>query len=246
MKRLVYFTFLFVNVLLLSCTKDHDIEPKPNDTEKSQLQTSIVGKWTVESRSGRTTADNAFLEFLTDGTCIIYNIADTLVTGKFEATSGTEINLAKFGTLTEVKFEQGKVNLKLAYSGKKLTITAGKVAIVDSSDKTKLLSRNWSLTKEENGADFFVSGLGVDKVTVLFSASGTYLVQFSNKGQLVEAGMLNWKWHSAKADRIVYWEDGTAVNEDKNYVIIRELTKDILKTTEYPNGQLSNLVLIPN
>ncbi|WAC12402.1 hypothetical protein [Dyadobacter pollutisoli] len=238
---------LVVFALATSCSKDHEL-PDPDDLSGNEkLQTDILGKWIVETSSGRTMTDNAFLEFLSDSSFIIYSITDTTVTGTFKVTSNTEISLANFGTMSEIKITQDKISFKLAFSGKWLAISAVKSTLVDASDKTKLLSRSWSLTTDESGAILLDNDLGADKATVLISASGTYFAQFLSKGHAVESAMGNWKWHSTKTDRFVYWEDGEPINEETNYMIIRELTKDILKTTDpQPDGTFEYFVYIPD
>jgi hypothetical protein len=228
---------------VISCTKDHGIDPKPdNPSKKEELQKDILGKWIVETSSGRTMGDNAFLEFLSDSTYIIYNITDTLVTGTFEATSGTEISLEGFGSLNEIKFASEKISFKLVYSGKTITITAGKSGVIDPGDKTKLLTKNWSLTTEEGGSALINETTGIDRVTILFTASQTYLVQFFSNGKLVESGMNNWKWHALDPNRFVYWEDGQDIKEG-NYGVIHELSETHLKVTDNADGNPLTFVL---
>lgn len=240
------FTSFVVSVLLLvflsACSDDHTTDPGPEtnpDTEK--LQKSIVGKWVVESRSGRTMAQTAFIEFLSDSTFVLYNVTDTLVQGKFNATSGTDVSLEKFGSLSEIRFAQNKISFKLTYANNILTISANKVDAVESSDRTNKLSGSWSLTADENGVDFFNEnndwGKMVVKITFFFSPSGTFIGQVYAADGLILSETRNWKWHSDKADRFVFWEDGAVVNEQKDYVIIRQLTESILKTQEYHPDQ---------
>ncbi|TDE08288.1 hypothetical protein [Dyadobacter psychrotolerans] len=241
MKRIVFTNlfFLFAFALLFqSCSKDSKDMPQPETpNEKGKLQSDIVGKWIIQSSSGRTTADEAFLEFLSDSTFLVYNVSQTLATGKFNAISATEISLDKFGSIKEIKISQDKISLKLTYSAKTLTITANKSAAVDTSDKTKLLSHLWSLTADQDGASILTNNSQwekpVDKVTFLFTSSGTYLAQIFSKGEVFESQTINWKWHSTKSDRLVFWTMGSTLNEERDYVIIRELTTSTLKTLEY-------------
>jgi hypothetical protein len=245
-----YFTFRFTLMLVLSflvasCTEEDHVIPDPVGPDgKEELQKDILGKWIVETRTGKTTAENAFLEFLSDSTYIVYGIADTLAVGEFKATSGNEISLVSFGSLSEIKFANDKISFKLAYAGKTVTITAGKSGVINPSDKTRLLTRSWSLTTEEDGSQLINEATGVDKVTVLFTPSQTYLVQFFSKGKLVEGGMNNWEWHGSDPNRFVYWEDGQAVKEG-NYGTIHELTETRLKVTDNADGNPLTFIMVP-
>lgn len=245
MKRLInILLFFFAMPLMISCSKDH-VEPNP-DTEisREELQKDILGKWIIETSSGRTTAENAFIEFLSDSSYIVYNIADTLATGTFEATSGTEISLERFGTISEIRFAQDKISFKLAFSGRLLTITAGKSSVIDPGEKTSLLTRHWSLTTEDDGSQLINEATGIDRVTILFTPSQTYLVQFFSKGKLVESGMNNWKWHPSNPNRFIYWEDGQEV-KDGNFGTIHELTTMRLKVTDNADGNPLTFSLMP-
>lgn len=235
---------LVVFALATSCSKDH-VEPDPtSQTEKEKLQTSISGKWIVESSSGRTTADNAFLEFLSDGTYIVYNITDTLITGTFEATSGTGILLEGFGTLSEITFAQDKISFKLNFSGRTLTIVANKSVKVATGERTMLLSRNWSITELEDGAKLLTADEDPNirfNINVLFSASGTYLYQYSYQGKTFHFSMANWRWHSTDPDKVVFWQEGHEVDENTDFLVVRELNQEIFKITDNAN----NLTLVP-
>lgn len=189
-----------------------------------------------------------FIEFLSDSTYIIYDSEEHYFTGKFEAKDGTTISLANLGTLSGIAFTQEKINFKLTYSSnnKSITVTANRAKDVPTGDKAKLLGRKWYLTHEEDGSKMFteevelyddkgnVTGTFIpDSINFLMSSSGTYVVQMFDKGQLKSTEMANWKWHSSKTDRFVYWWYDMPVDEEQDFVIIRELTQDVFKASEY-------------
>ncbi len=189
-----------------------------------------------------------FIEFLSDSTYIIYDAESNYFTGKFEAKDGTTISLANLGTLSGINFAQEKINFKLTYTSnsKSITVTANKAKNVPAGDKAKLLGRKWYLTHEEDGHTMLEEELEIyddndklidkfipDSINYQMSSSGTYVLQLFVKGELRNAQVANWKWHSTKTDRFVYWKYDMPVDEDEDVIIIRELTQDIFKATEY-------------
>jgi hypothetical protein len=189
-----------------------------------------------------------FIEFLSDSTYMLFDAAGNYITGKFQATDGKTISLKDFGTLSEITFAQEKINFKITYSSnnKSITISANKAQPIPESEKAKLLSRKWYLTHEEDGHVIFeeeaeiyddegnvTSTFFPDSLNFIMSSSGTYVVETFEKGHLKQAQMANWKWHSTLTDRFVYWWYDVIEDEDRDVVIIRELTKDVFKATEY-------------
>lgn len=200
-----------------------------------------------------------FIEFLSDSTYTIYDSEGNYFTGKFEAKDGTTISLANLGTLSGINFAQEKINFKLTYTSnsKSITVTANKVKDVPTGDKAKLLGRKWYITHEEDGQTLFEEEVEIyddndklveafipDSISVLMSPYGTYVVQILKNGVLKKATIVNWKWHSTKTDRFIYWVYDIPADEEDDYVIIRELTQDILKTTEYSQDKI-DLTLRP-
>lgn len=245
MKHFPPFLFsLFLLIFISGCSKDNSIEPEQDtDTKKTELQKAILGKWVVAtSSSQRTMSENAFLEFLSDSTYIVYNLTETLVQGKFNATSGTNISLENFGTLNEIKFTQNKIDFKLIYSNKTLAISANKTAVASATDKTMMLTHLWSLTSDESGSIVLGNTNNnwnkiITKFTVRFSPSGSYIASIYNNDEIIYAEVANWKWHSTKSDRVVYWSGNDAILEEENYTIIRELTETNLKTLEFSEDE---------
>ncbi len=239
MNKIIALVFL-LSVLIWSCSKKaDDVGPEPDkESSKITLQSDIIGKWMIEVPNARKAEKGAFIEFLSDSTYIIYNLTPSIVTGKYKATSNTEITLDKFGTASEVKIAQGKVSFKIVYSGTTVLLSAIKSSPVDASDKTRLLAHYWSLNNEGDAALIFegtddLYGKQIEKLTIRFSPSGTYMIELFNKGAVFRSEMSNWKWHSTKADRFVFWSGNEKVDEEKNFILIKELTDKVLKTTEY-------------
>lgn len=203
----------------------------------------------ISEAAPQTPSSTGFVEFLNGNTYIISDGEGSVFTGKFEATDGSSISLAGFGSISEIRFSGQKIDFKVNYtaSGKSISIAANKAAEIAATDKGKLLCAHaWYVTDEEDGKDL-VSGT-VDRVTVLYSLSGTYLVQFFKSGKLVEAKVANWKWHSTDPNKFVYWWDDELPNENTDYVLLRELTNNIMKIKEelYSNVVVyNNYVLKP-
>jgi hypothetical protein len=196
-----------------------------------------------------TPSNTGFIEFLSGNTYIIYDNFGAFFSGKFEVKDGSSISLAGFGSISEIRFNDQKINFKINYaaSGKSIEVMANKAAEIAATDKTKLLcAHTWYVTDDEDGKSLV--GNTIDRATILFSLSGTYLVQFFKSGKLVEAKVANWKWHTTDPNKIVYWWDDDLPNENTDYVLLRELTNSILKTREELNSNpvvYNNFVLKP-
>jgi len=241
-----YFLLFFLSIGILSCSKDADPEPEELTTiDKKQLQTDIIGKWVVESNSGRTLADLGFIEFLKDSTYIFQDRAQSKTIGKYQVVSGDQISLDKSGNITAIKLTGDKLSFKYVLSAQTISVVAAKTVVTVAGSQTSTLARGWMLTSLEDGHIITDNDLGIDRAVVVISSSGTYLGQFTNKGKVVEESLSNWKWHSTKSDRIVYWETGAQVKEDEDYVIIRELSATTLKTREYHDGVEYNYTWTP-
>jgi hypothetical protein len=99
----------------------------------------------------------------------------------------------------------------------------------DNEEKSKLLLKSWSMLNSEDGADSLA--LGLDKSILLFSSDGSYKTTAFITGGGTIVTNRNWKWHPTKPNRILYWYPGQAVDENQNYIDIRELTESSLKIT---------------
>lgn len=237
--HLSYFLYALLFTAFFSCKKDDGTKTNPDET--ISLYKTIAGKWNISSLSGRIknvhtankiqdTDDLASIEFLSDSTYIIVTSDLDVFTGNFKVTDSASITLTGFGALSEIKIANEKINFKLLYEGNSITITANKAAEIADSDNTRLLCRRWLLTQQEDGAGTYLDSDDADKITVLFSSSGTYLVQYLRKDLLLSAEIANWKWHATQSNTFLYWWYDDANN--LNPVVIESLTKSMLRITE--------------
>lgn len=233
--------------LLFACSKDKDPDPGQPVIEKTkeQLSAEILGKWTLGLASARTSADIGSIEFLADSTFIYQELSKNSVVGKYLIVSGNEVTLAKNGKVSGVTIDGTKLSGSVTWNAATMKVSGNKVSTVVTGSKTDLLARAWTLTKLEDGNLLNDNDFGADKLNVIFSQAGTYLGQFLAGANIIEEANMNWRWHSTKPDQLVYWETGSPVNEERDYVVIRELTGSILKTTEYRDGEQSNYTFIP-
>ncbi|MFT3705529.1 MAG: hypothetical protein QM802_24380 [Agriterribacter sp.] len=240
--------------LFASCKKDDTTSPTPQPT--NPLYSSVLGKWNVTTTAGRIQGNVSSkiqsplqllsIEFLSDTTYIVVMNDNTVTTVTFKITDSTSITLPDFGTLSEIKVADGKMNFKLQYNGSNITLSANKAAEIALTDDTKLLCRTWYLHNTDSVYGDYEDG--TDKITVLFSSAGTYLVQNYRQDTLINADIANWKWHPTKPKTILYWWDGDEPS-DNDAVTITELTSTSLKMTEtYIDGndtETYNYVLTP-
>lgn len=270
-------SILSLALILFSCSKKDDNNPNPATSEKQELYNNVIGRWDFDvetsfrsraavSGKRKTSLLNkgifsghlskkessiGFLEFLSDSTYLIYDSEGSFYSGKFDVKDGTSIDLKNFGSLSDIKFSQGKIDFKISYSSpaKTIHIAANKADKVASDNRTTNLSRNWLLTKEASGDYVYEHGTEVyneetddwetlyfDKLTILFSQSGTYLVQYYKNGVLLSAEVANWKWHSTDS-KFIYWWDTYPEDEDESSVEVLELTNIRLKLLETFEGE---------
>ncbi|UYQ94326.1 hypothetical protein MKQ68_04375 [Chitinophaga horti] len=214
-----------------------------------------TGKKAADSKSGlfgkrgnaqgkEASAIVSFVEFLSDSTFLVVDAMGATFKGSFTAKDSTTIDLKDFGTISGISFTEGKINFKLTYKDQQIVVAANKAPQIAADDRNKLICRTWYLTKEEDGGDAFEGDavyddngeiIGYenvpDSITFQATLSGTYMIQFFANKQLLDADVANWKWH-ASANTFQYWWGNQEPSEDENLVIIRELTKDVLKITE--------------
>ncbi|MFT3750836.1 MAG: hypothetical protein QM768_21160 [Agriterribacter sp.] len=234
-----YFLCALLFTAFFSCKKDGGTITDPGET--ISLYKTIAGKWNIHSLSGRIkdvhtankiqdTDDLTSIEFLNDSTYIVVTGDLDVFTGSFKVTDSTSITLTGFGALSEIKIANEKINFKLFYNGNNITITANKADEIADSDNTRLLCRRWLLTQQEDGAGAYLDSDNADKITVIFSSSGTYLVQYLYKDALISADIANWEWHATQSNTFLYWWENDV--NSKSPVVINELTKSVLKITE--------------
>jgi len=195
--------------------------------------------------------NTGYIEFLSDSTYLIYDSAGRFFQGKFNAVTGDSISLGKFGSLGGIKLADGKLDFKLYYSGssKTVTISANKAPAITADSRTTLLCRSWYLTNVDAGGTIIGStgeyynestqqyeSFTIDSLGFFITTSGTYIIQQFEKGILKSADVANWRWHSSIANRFVYYWDNQPVDEENNYVVIRENTTAELKLSEFYDG----------
>ncbi len=241
--------------------------PKTSGTN-GQASTSVgnvlqsKGKLATTSNTANVIAKTGFIEFLKNNTYLIYDAEGNYFTGTFNVRDGQTIDLAEFGTINEIKFTQEKIDFIANYTAqnKKLIISANRAVSIPLTDKTTLLTgKIWSVTGEEKGQETFFNApidiqnpkdgsilmtSWVDKITFLFSSSGTYSIHFYYKNKLLAVNMFNWKWHSTDANKLVYWGYSETVDEDQ-FEVIREITKDVLRWSNFDDGKEAKYVMRP-
>lgn len=207
---------------------------------------AIVKKMELGATEAPTT--EAFIEFLEDNTYVVLDGNGDAYSGSFK-TEGDKVTLTNLGDITEITIEDGKISFKFTHAETKKTSTvaASKADPIKSDDRTTALSRTWELLPEADGREIFEEPLelwnddedepfatiNVERVTVTFSASGSYIIRiYAEGGELVETDVSNWKWHSTDPNRFVYSWAGWEVDEYEDYVEILELNANSLKLNE--------------
>lgn len=241
--------YLFVSAafaVLSSCKKeDH---PAPQTVSVSPLYNAVLGKWNISTTAGRITDNNTnisskvqsppqmvSIEFLSDSTYIVMLNDGTVTTGTFTITDSTSVTLPSFGVLSDIKVADGKMDFKLRCNGTEIILYASQADKIALTSETKLLCRTWLLVAPEYGDSVYHYSKDntVDKITFLFSSSGTYLVQYFQKDTLLMADVANWKWHATRAMTIQFWwGDDKPKDADDNLVTIEVLQSGALKLTE--------------
>lgn len=236
---------LFGMLIFASCKKDDTTGSNPSvPIEGNPLFSSIQGKWKVSGITERKQNSQSFvslkemgkpqpvsIEFLSDTTYVILMADETVYTGHFNITDSTMIDLSKFGTLTEIKVTTSSMNFKLSFGNNTISVSTNKAAEIPATDNTKLICKNWLLTTQESGQESYdYADSGTERITILFSKAGTYLVQYLGKDTIYSAEADNWKWHSSLPNAFDYWSDDEP--EDVGTVNITELSENSLKITE--------------
>jgi hypothetical protein len=158
---------------------DNTEEPTNNGSAET-LQKQILGKWVIDDNSfiiesavakaglkaiasnhkastkiastNTANVSNAFIEFLADGTFIVFDNNGYVSTGNYTAKDGQTIDLTGFGAIKDIKFENDNINCVIHYDNKTLTIKAKKSAVIPASDRAILLCRTWQVERIENGS----------------------------------------------------------------------------------------------
>lgn len=175
-----------------------------------------------------------FVEFYSDSSFIISNNGSLLLEGKFKAVSGDSILLTPLGSLGGIKIVDGKLEGRLHADElqKSVIIIGTKAAVITESARTTLFCREWYLAREEDYEDAYDDY--TDYLTIRISNNGTYLVKLYKDNELQEALVQGWKWYDNDETKFHYFPlDNPQV---LGTVTVRDLTKDVLKATEYYNS----------
>ncbi|HTN05918.1 hypothetical protein [Agriterribacter sp.] len=232
--------------VFVACKKDDTDSTQPPPASVS-LQEAVVGKWEIHPAVARLKHNSnnppvshkiqepsqvLSIEFLSDSTYIVVMSGNEVLTGKYNVSDSAVIDLSGFGHLSEIKIAGNAMDFKLSSNGTVIVISANKAETIPLTDNTRLLCRNWYLTRAESGEEVYGEGPGApDKITILFSAAGTYLVQFSSDDTLHSAEIANWKWHPTLSNTFVFWWYDEPADEDA-FVSITELSSNSLKIQE--------------
>lgn len=234
--------FLIVPIALLSCIAENTIDAESREPVSAEvLKSEILGRWTFDGENLKSLSENSFIEFSNPNTFVLSLRGEKFVSGKFSVDNSSTISLGDLGRIDKIVLSPGNVEFTLSYDNKSVSLKGNRTTVNNSDDKTALLCRKWLMTNQEDGKDTL--GGFVDRSLLTFSNSGTYLIEaYTNGNQAPAVISWNWKWHSTLSDRIVYWREGNEIEEDKKYIIIRELTQDTLKITESNVYGLRNYV----
>lgn len=215
-----------------------------------RTQRILIKSRFIETNVQKKQSSQGFLEFTSDSTYVIYDTEGNFFSGKFEVKDGTTISLKNFGSIKNIKFSNNAISFMISYKSpeKTIEIAANKAAPVAADDRTRKLCFSWLLSKEKDGKELYESGYdyynevtdeyetrSFDKITIQFSIFGTYLVQISNKGELLAAEVANWRWHYKNTDKIVYWweDELTQAQEDENNTTIIKNTDSALEVLDF-------------
>jgi hypothetical protein len=243
----IWYLFVFaIFSLATSCKKDDYTSPQTGTF--SPLYNAVLGKWNITTTVGRVTNNQSnisskvqsppqmvSIEFLTDSTYIVILNDGTVTTGTFKVTDSTSITLPNFGVLSDIKIADGDMDFKLQCNGTDIILYANQSNKIALTSDTKLLCRTWLLVPPEYGDSMYhyTKDNTVDRITILFSSAGTYLVQYFQKDTLVLANIANWKWHASRAMTIQFWwGNNEPTGDDDGVVTIEVLKSGALQLTQ--------------
>lgn len=237
-----YLILLFSLSFFFSCKKDdHPTPPAPEPT----LFEKVQGKWNADieaparisnpgkvsllpSKKVQDIGHISSVEFFNDSTYILTFNYYYALTGKFSVKDSASFELKTFGTISDLKVVGDSISFSCAYYDIPMTVKAARASeITLTNDKTDIL-KNWQLTTEEDGADFFEqSQTPLSDISFFFSPAGTFLVKFSSEDQSY-AEAFSWSVFSSKENSLLlatpYFNE-----DDYQYLKIIELTNSRLK-----------------
>lgn len=230
-RLLCFIIYLFI----AACTKEEANKPEPEEQNPSVMG-DITGKWDIRYPDAPTNDDLllGYIEFLSDSTVIFTDLSvDHTMVGEFNVKDNKSIVLSINTSLLNVTVKNDSLFFEL-FSGELI----GKFLAVKDPNATpegasRLLCRDWSLSKKEGGIEMYdqlnrYREEEIIEAKVVFSASGAYFWRyFKENGMYSTPGRQNWDWHSNIDNAIRYWDP--RVEPDNNvYQTIYELTDSTL------------------
>ncbi|MBP8851355.1 MAG: hypothetical protein KBG80_12465 [Breznakibacter sp.] len=230
---------LFLTVAIFSCKKESDDNEQTIETPVLAGDTVdvalISSKWIIANNE-----EFKSIEFNESGNYIIVKTPklkaatttdDEVLYGTYTIVNETTIILSGFGTVIFIDFGQEitKIVITLATNPTSpITLEATEKSEITMTTKTELLCRTWDLYTV-NGEE--VAGT-TDESTVLFSAAGTYFVDFADPEMDEYGGLAQWSWSSSLQQSFCYDWETTPVCSSTNSVSIVSLTETELKVSE--------------
>lgn len=247
MKINLLFKWMFLltaGACFFACKKDDT--PPSHPLQPVTFSAAIAGKWKISEQGvvGRISQSNISskvqdrpqfisIEFFKDSSYIVSLDNNTILTGKYNISDSTIINIYGIGDFKDIKIEGGQMNFKLSTESGFIVITANKAAEIAASEETSRICRNWKLLPGTGGRASYIFSSGESHRTDLrFSTSGTYLLTvYNNIDSLAYIRTGEWKWHPGQANAYQYsWGHGPLM--DNRPVTITELTENSLKMEE--------------
>lgn len=206
MKRLLF--FLSAITLFVAC--DSETDPIVSEEELNGGVTNglvIDAKWLIEEDdrytsfefndlgryivvcSGSSNVESSSVSFSTT-TTETRSSSSSILYGDYVSIDESTINMIGFGTVEVVTSDSSGVSISLTLEGESdaVELTSAVVEQIDSTSNTDLFCRDWDFVS------YTEDGVSIEETSlkgVLFSKSGTYLVEFDDEIDLAE-----WKWKS--------------------------------------------------
>jgi len=205
-------------------------------------QETLSAKWEVnhnDNNDTKSVAEFRSFEFNEAGNYIIEMITGAFYFGSYEITDDQTIQLEDFGTIIAELLDDEFFSfyLSLLDQQEELYIETQKAPEMEVSDRTELMSQTWYLYEYNEEQ---VEGTEMELV-VLFSAAGTYMVNYLHPDAEGQGGLAQWQWKDAEEDVLCYSWFGDPVCSGNNEVDILQLSSDTLEIQE---GN-TNYLMIP-
>ncbi len=217
---------ILILATVISCEKDDD------SSSDKITQQGISAKWVVDGAG----AYESF-EFNKSGNYIVVENGKKSTNekivhfGTYKITGDKTMTLTDFGKMEVLELAENSIKFSLTPDSdltKKIEINATKKAEMAGSTRTDLLCRTWKMVSVDGES---VVGTEME-LTVLFSAAGTYFVEYAYTGGDGEGGVAQWTWKDSGEDVLCYSWDGDPTCAGDNEVAIPELTSTKLKVIE--------------